>query len=166
MDECQPDEAGRPAAPLDADAYAVPTPTLGPKGLLSSALAGAPVRAECEAQPHPVETLVLCPPSPELASSPPCNSDRRQGGPSADEAGEVAEAEAAEVAAAEVAEVAAAAAEAEVEAEAAAAAEVAEAEVAEAEVAEAAHTPRRLSSAPSRPGTAGPSSRLEPRPQA
>jgi hypothetical protein len=163
MDECQPDEAARPAAPLDADAYAVPTPTLGPKGLLSSALAGAPVRAECEAQPHPVETLVLCPPSPELASSPPCNSDRRQGGPSADEAGEVTEAEAAEVAAAEVAvaEVAAAAAEAEVEAEAAAAAEVAEAEVAE-----AAHTPRRLSSAPSRPGTAGPSSRLEPRPQA
>ena len=137
MDECQPGEAARPAAAPDADAYAVPTPTLGPTGLLTSALTDAPVREECETQPHPVESLVVCPPSTELASSPPCDSDR-QGGPSADVAEEAAEAAAAE-------------------------AEAVEAEVAPvakaAEVAEAAHTPRRLSSAPSRPGTAGPPSR-------
>ena len=138
------DEAARPAAAPDADAYAVPTPTLGPTGLLTSALTDAPVREECETHPHPVESLVVCPPSTELASSPPCDSDR-QGGPSAD----VAEA------AAKAAGAAAAEAEAEAEAEAVEAA--VEAEVAP--VAEEAHTPRRLSSAPSRPGTAGPPSR-------
>ena len=120
MDECQPDEAARPAPP-DADAGAVSTPALG----LPSALTDAPER-----ESHPAESLVVRPPSPELPSPAPSDS---QDGPSAEVAEEAAEVE---VAAAEVA----------------AAAE-------EAEVAEEARTPRRLASVPSRPGTAGPPSR-------
>ena len=75
-------------------------------------------------QPHRVKILVVCPPSPEPASSAPCDSDR-QGGPSADVTEEAAEAVAAEAEAAE--------AEAAVEAE------------------EEAGRPARFSASPARP---------------
>ena len=106
MSECQPPTRRPEFQP----------PPLGPRAH------SRPAREECETQPHRVEILVVCPPSPEPASSAPCDSDR-QGGPSADVAEEAAEAETAE-------------AEAAVEAE---------------EEAGEARTPLRQSSAPSRP---------------
>ena len=87
MSECQPPTRRPEFRP----------PPLGPRAH------SRPAREECETQPRPVKVLVVCPPSPEPASSAPCDSDR-QGGPSADVAEEAAEAEAAEAEAAVEAE--------------------------------------------------------------
>ena len=109
MEECQPPTRRPEFRP----------PPLGPRAH------SRPAREECETQPHRVEILVVCPPSPEPASSAPCDSDKT-GWPERNVAEEAAEVQTAE-------------AEAAVEAEE------------EAEEAGEARTPLRQSSAPSRP---------------